>query len=175
MCQKGFVSRIVPTESTTYTFTYDAFGNTTESKAGDNTLATYEYGENNGKLEKITYSNGFSVEYFYNSIEKVAEVWYTNDEGERTLAYEYEYDVYGNLNKFVDNLSGITSVYIHRPDGNRVDFYEYDNYHLYYNFIVTHEYSDYSNSSISGASIDYLQLLPSKNDRINCCVGCVLV
>ena len=45
------------TTSTTYSFTYDAFGNTTEISAGNHELASYEYNENNGKLSILTYGN----------------------------------------------------------------------------------------------------------------------
>ena len=41
----------------------------TSTEAGNYELANYEYGENNGKLEKITYSNGLTVEYSYNALE----------------------------------------------------------------------------------------------------------
>ena len=32
--------------------------------------------QNNGKLNKITYGNGFSVSYVYNVLELLTEVWY---------------------------------------------------------------------------------------------------
>ena len=53
----------ITTDSTTYTFTYDSFGNSTSVRARDNTLATYEYKENNGKLIKVIYGNGYFEEY----------------------------------------------------------------------------------------------------------------
>ena len=48
------------------------FGNVTSTEAGNYELASYEYGENNGKLKKITYSNGLTVEYSYNALENSA-------------------------------------------------------------------------------------------------------
>ena len=68
----------------------------TSTEAGNYELASYEYGENNGKLKKITYSNGLIVEYSYNSLENLEKVWYTEN-GTRTLAYEYEYTADGKL------------------------------------------------------------------------------
>ena len=56
------------TESTTYRFTYDAFGNPTDVKIGGNTVSSYTYNERNGKLNKVTYNNGLIVEYFYNDL-----------------------------------------------------------------------------------------------------------
>ena len=145
----------ISTESTTYTFTYDAFGNSTSSNAGDNTLATYEYAENNGKLKKVTYSNGFSVEYSYNNIEKLSEVWYNNSDSERTLAYEYEYDVYGNISKFIDNIAGRTSVYLYDPTGNGVKIQEYDNDDPNYDFYTWNSYDVYDRVAGNGGSINY--------------------
>ena len=55
---------------------YDAFGNQTEIQAGENVLAEYEYNQNNGKPNKTIYGNGFSVEYVYDTLENVSEVWY---------------------------------------------------------------------------------------------------
>ena len=49
----------------------------TSTEAGNYELASYEYGESNGKLEKITYSNGLVVEYSYNALENLENVWYT--------------------------------------------------------------------------------------------------
>ena len=59
----------ISTDSTTYTFTYDVFGNTTSVDAGNYELASYEYNENNGKLKKLTYSNGLVVEEDLSQIE----------------------------------------------------------------------------------------------------------
>ncbi|MBQ9847456.1 MAG: hypothetical protein IJO64_00155 [Clostridia bacterium] len=40
----------IQTATTDYTLTHDAFGNMLSIKAGANTLATYDYAANNGKL-----------------------------------------------------------------------------------------------------------------------------
>ena len=89
---------------------YDAFGNSSSVKTGDKTLATYEY-NNNGKLTKINYGNGFSVEYVYNRLEMLTEIWY-NESNVRTLAYEYEYTAYGQVHKFIDYINGKIEVTI---------------------------------------------------------------
>ena len=71
-------------------YTYDAFGNSSSVNIGRTTLASYEYNTNNGKLKKINYGNGFSVEYVYNRLEMLSEIWYTEN-GIRSIAYSYEY------------------------------------------------------------------------------------
>ncbi len=53
----------VTTESTVYTFTYDAFGNRTATYAGGNLLASYTYAPYNGKLLSVNYGNGFTVSF----------------------------------------------------------------------------------------------------------------
>ena len=117
------------TESTTYTFTYDSFGNQETVKAGDNTLATYEYNDYNGKLNKIIYGNGLVVEYFYNNLENLERVCYTYNSGtenETTVtAYEYEYTSNGALYKFRDLINGETTVYQYNNDGQLVNAIEY--------------------------------------------------
>ena len=49
----------------------------TSTEAGNYELANYEYGESNGKLKKITYSNGLAVEYSYITLENLEKAWYT--------------------------------------------------------------------------------------------------
>ena len=62
----------------------------TSTEAGNYELASYEYGENNGKLKKITYSNGLVVEYSYNTLEKLENVWYTKS---GTWTYNFDADL----------------------------------------------------------------------------------
>ena len=98
---------------TVYKFTYDAFGNSSATKVGNTTLASYEYNENNGKIKKINYGNGFSVEYVYNRLEMLSEIWY-NENGTRTLAYSYEYTDDGQVYEYHDHKSGY--VYVNKYD-----------------------------------------------------------
>ena len=105
---KGQLAEI-STDSTTYTFNYDVFGNASSIEAGDNTLASYEYNENNGKLKKITYGNGYAVEYVYDRLENLEKICY-NKNGTSTLAYSYEYTKDGQVYKFTDHIRGITTV-----------------------------------------------------------------
>lgn len=109
----------ISTVSTDYTFSYDEFGNRVWVKAGDNTLTTYEYAENNGKLQKTTYGNGFVVEYVYNDLENLSEIWYTEGEGASVKAYEYEYTADGQIHSVKDNINGRQTVYTY-DDRNRV-------------------------------------------------------
>ncbi len=101
----------INTATTEYTFTYDGFGNSTSVSAGSNTLATYEYNSNNGKLKKINYGNGFSEEYVYGDLEKATEVWYNYSNGTRTKAYTYVYNEDGSLHSFTNHLSGEVVIY----------------------------------------------------------------
>lgn len=101
----------ISTKSTDYTFSYDKFGNRTSVTVGDNTLASYEYSENNGKLKKITYGNGLVVEYVYNALENLSEIWYTDGEDPAIKAYEYEYTANGLIQSVKDNLSGKQTVF----------------------------------------------------------------
>ena len=111
----------IATESTTYTFSYDVFGNNTSIEVGDTSLATYEYAENNGKLQKVTYGNGIIVEYVYDGVENLTEVWYTIS-GARTLAYEYEYTAKGQLVQIYDYLNDegttylLSNIYLHNKN-----------------------------------------------------------
>ena len=98
------------TATTTYGFTYDEFGNRVRFEIGEDEVVSYEYAENNGKLKKVNYANGFSVEYVYNSLEMLKEVWY-NSNGARVKAYEYEYTADGLLSSVKDNINGDRTEY----------------------------------------------------------------
>jgi len=95
-----------------YSFEYDAFGNMTKLKVGDQVLATYEYGAENGPLVKQTYGNGTSITFAYDNLGRVTSAqysdggfvyyYYTGDGQlscvvERKAVYYYFYDVTGQL------------------------------------------------------------------------------
>ena len=61
-------------ETSDYTLTYDAFGNVKTVKVGTTTLVTHTYGANNGNLLSSAYGNGFTVEYVYDSLDRVTKV-----------------------------------------------------------------------------------------------------
>ena len=107
----------ITTESTEYSLSYDAFGNQSEIKIGSGTIASYEYGTNNGKLKKVNYANGFSEEYVYGELENLAEIWYNYPDGTRELAYSYDYTGKGQLYKLTDHRSGEYTVYTYDING----------------------------------------------------------
>ncbi len=90
-----------------YHFAYDPFGNMTQiSVSGaDNTatstpssaimLAKYQYesGVNNGRLQKMTFGNGQTVQYSYDIFDRTTKEQYNN------VTYEYAYDAAGQLAK----------------------------------------------------------------------------
>lgn len=96
----------------TYSFEYDVFGNMTKLKVGTQTLATYQYGANNGLLLKQTYGNGVYVTFTYDNLGRVKMArysdggivlyYYTGDGqlscvAENKATYYYFYDVTGQL------------------------------------------------------------------------------
>ena len=112
---KNQVSAIT-TNTTEYTFTYDSYGNTKTIKAGDETLATYNYNPNNGKLQSLVYGNGTTVEYVYDELDRIEEIWYTEGSTE-TLKYRYTYTADGNLHTVEDLDSGEGNMYSYDSEG----------------------------------------------------------
>ncbi len=110
---------------TTYTFTYDAYGNVTSVKAGSYTLASYEYNANNGKLTETSYGNGLTVTNIYDSLDRLVEVKYTVS-GTTTTAYTVSYNGDGAISKVVDNRSGITTEYEYDSLGRLIFAVEYE-------------------------------------------------
>ena len=94
----------IDTATTDYTLTYDIWGNVLSIKAGNYTLATYEYAANNGKLKKLTYGNGDYEEYVYDELERLVQ---TKLNG--VIEYTVKYDANGRLYSLTEN--GITHIY----------------------------------------------------------------
>ena len=124
----------INTTSTQYTFVYDVFGNATSitnkaQTSGDtNTLVSYTYNANNGKLDTMTYGNGLAVKYTYDALDRISEIWYnTGTNGTFELAYSYRYDYAGRLYSVEDHTGGGNSmVNVYDPSGRPVQSYNYD-------------------------------------------------
>lgn len=131
----------ISTATSTYGFTYDSFGNRVRFDIGENTLATYEYADNNGKLQKLVYGNGFTVEYVYNDLEMLDEIWYDNN-GTRVKAYEYGYTADGLIQCIKDNINGVVTEYTydHRDRVSRITSSGTDDsYNDLFTYIKFHE------------------------------------
>ena len=153
----------ITTDSTVYTFTYDGFGNSTSVSAGNNTLATYEYNSNNGKLNKINYGNGFSEEYEYNTLEKLETVWYNYSNGTRVKAYSYEYTESGSLEKFTDHINGKATTYVYDLKGRFVSYTETKSSDSNYKNQYSVNYDDRGRVIYAANIIDYLVSSTSYN------------
>lgn len=110
----------IRTESTTYNFNYTAFGSTDSIAVGTQQLASYTYNAYNGKLNTITYGNGFTVRYVYDDLDNVKEIWYNN-----TKAYEYSYTTAGQLYRFDNLTTGKSIRYTYDASGSLVGMEEY--------------------------------------------------
>ena len=109
---------------TLYSFLYDVFGNTTSISVGNHQLAGYTYNANNGKLATMTYGNGTSVKYDYDTLDRVEKIWYKeNGESAYTLAYEYKYDSNGYLNTFYDHVNDNVTNYRYDSAGRLHEYY----------------------------------------------------
>ena len=83
-----------------YTFTYDKWGNILTVSMGTRVLVTYDYGEEayKGLAHIITYGNGQSVYYTYNSLGQVVGIGYT----EGAPCFKYSYGADGELETIWD-------------------------------------------------------------------------
>ena len=176
------------TDSTDYSFSYDSFGNSTGVTAGNNSLATYEYYGNNGKLNKINYGNGFSEEYVYDALEMLAEIWYNYDDGTRVLAYSYTYNKDGTLAEFENHLDGTSIEYKYDVHGRFISSEETNSSDpSYTNDYVIDDYDEEGRVATTINTIDYVHASGSalvnitkyynynnngslKDERFNCSV-----
>jgi len=152
---KGYLSQI-STNSTTYTFTYDYFGNSDTIKAGGNVLANYDYNSNNGNLESLTYGNGTKVEYTYDSLDRVKEICYTENGGSPETLYEYFYTNEGYLKRFDNNIENVSIIYSYDGAGRLTHTVEcsQDESDTYYS--VEYYYDKYDRLDKENSQIAYV-------------------
>ena len=130
------------TTSTTYTFEYDGFGNTTGIDVGSRNLADYSYNSYNGKLDILTYGNGHKVKYIYDVLDRIAEVQYnTGSNKVFETVYSYTYDSAGNINSVTDYISNEVTLYKYDAAGKLMNSYVYDK-DTYLNLYGTTVYYD---------------------------------
>lgn len=144
------------TTSTTYTFEYDGFGNTTGIDVGSRNLADYTYNSYNGKLDVLTYGNGHKVKYIYDVLDRISEVQYnTGTSGAFETVYSYTYDSAGNIYSVTDHTSNEITLYKYDAAGKLMDSYVYDK-NTYLNLYgTTIYYDEESRISIVFHSFDY--------------------
>jgi len=128
------------TPSTAYTFTYGAFDVRTSVKAGDYTLATYTYTDNEDRyLSRLDYGNGDNVQYTYDDKGRVTRQTYEDG------AYvTYTYDNSGILTKQYDSATGRTTVYTYDTTGRLMKYTETG---TNYSHSVTYDYDPSNNLS----------------------------
>ena len=113
----------ISTATTTYSFTYDQFGNTASIKAGDNLLAQYLYGSNNGKLKYMTYGNGAIVAYAYDELDRVKKISYLDNSGAEQ-SYNYVYTATGAVHSIESTESGRLYLYNYDSNGQLIGYTE---------------------------------------------------
>lgn len=95
------LSRITHNGSS-YQFVYDAFGNNSQVKVGDQAIVTQSLLPNNGDVSQKTYGNGDTVSYGYDKYSRVTQVNYDG-----TAAFRYQYDSHGDEVSHSDLLNGV--------------------------------------------------------------------
>ena len=96
----------------TYGMSYNGFGQTTGISVGNISLASYSYAPNGGLLQSMSYGNGDSVEYAYDPLARVSEVYY-NESEDPALTYGYASN--GALGSLADHEN--ERLYVYSYDG----------------------------------------------------------
>jgi len=90
---------------TTYSFSYDTFGNKVNTKAGSHHLINYVYGANNGSLQSVSFGRSSSplatFNYKYDNYGNVSELRYGNN-----LVAEYFANNRGDVIRTKDHING---------------------------------------------------------------------
>ena len=88
---------------TEYSFEYNIWGQMTAAKAGDHNLVSYDFAPSGHRqLGKITYGNGDTITYQYDSDLQITGISLDNGS---TWAYTYSYDSAGRLTQASDNIT----------------------------------------------------------------------
>ena len=144
----------IDTASTEYNFVYDSFGNRSAVKVGNDSIVSYEYNPYNGKLKKINYANGYSLEYVYDSLERVKEIYESQNNTNTTKIYSYTYRNDGNVSECVDYKSGQRYNYVYDNNG-RVTRTKVYNLSDSINYIYSSENTYDDDSKISSQTREY--------------------
>ena len=152
--------------TTTYTFSYDGFGNAEETKVGNRTLESCEYNSSNGKLFKLIYGNGLQVWYVYDELDRISEIRYRQgNSGSFTTAYSYTYSAAGQLYSVKDHETDEVTLYQYNASGKLIGSTVYSdttNLNLYGSAIC---YDDQSRVSLVFHSFDYPYLYGTIDDN----------
>lgn len=110
-----------------YDFEYDIWGNQTTVKIGSTAIASCSYGtgENSSRLSQISFANGQSIGYTYDSDNNITAVTY---DGSAVPRYTYSYDENGVLTSSSDNETGLTTTY---SDDGAVEIRDAENTVIY--------------------------------------------
>ncbi|MBP1920886.1 RHS repeat-associated core domain-containing protein [Youngiibacter multivorans] len=97
-----------------YTFGYDALGNSTTVSAGSQTLITNSFDLRTGRLLESTYGNGHKVATDYDNLDRVAtyKVW-NSATGQYEVKFRYGYDASGNLGYLEDVVNSASYRYVY--------------------------------------------------------------
>ena len=81
--------------STEYNLTYNSWNQPISTKVGTTALSTNTY-DNQKRLSTVTYANGFSARYVYDNLDRVSQIYQTENNTE-SLVYEMIYNGEGDL------------------------------------------------------------------------------
>lgn len=95
-----------------YSFDYDIYGNVSNVKIGNQSLATYSYADSN-RLGYLLYGNGDRINYTYDANGNITSVSTQkgNEETDALIEYTYTYDSNGKLLSYTDNVNGTITNY----------------------------------------------------------------
>jgi RHS repeat-associated protein len=158
----------INTRTTEYSFTYDAFGNKTSISIEGIPIATYEYYPNNGLLKKMTYATGIKVENFYDKLDRLVEVCYTDTNKGNVIIkhYRYHYTKDGSIARVDDVLTGAYTVYQYSTAGALMEVIQVDATNHVDSFF-TYTYND--QNAISTAEFNYEYAVGDET-----ALGCIL-
>ena len=108
-----------------YNFVYDSFGNMTNISVGNRTLASYNYGNHNGLLNRMDYGNGDRVQYTYDVFGRKT---HTEIKSKKTSnyswgiskGYSYKYNGDGQLYEMSDESNGLEYRYAYDTIGRLI-------------------------------------------------------
>ena len=98
-----------------YYIEYDIFGNQESVSVGGYEIVSQKYNEYNGKVIETKYASATTVNYEYDSLERVSKVTYTK--AGNSVVYTYEYHSSGNLSKITDSSTNTTTLYKYDANG----------------------------------------------------------
>ena len=152
--------------STHYSFSYDQFGRTVLTSVGNGTssviLSALEY-DQKSLLTKQSYGNGDSINFVYDSLDRMTEKSYNDKNGNSVAKKQYLYGNDGNISLTVDYATNSYTRYNYDLSGRTASVREYSGTDISSNTPISYTEYGYADKTNYLTNVKHFSMLGTQN------------